>query len=196
MATSRALWPACFPEHISRCAEMHRPAASQDILGFWRTRLRQTKTLRELTLGPRDASKSLDPSPGIPPAARASPKWLEVRRKLASCWRRARFSTTRSAWVRKAERSAPRRLRNREPIVCLCTMASRAGQTRCSSQPPSENTRRGWRLGEGHRVVSPRWSQRPQPPPAAPVGPRLPRVQCPNADCVSSCRPRYGNARP
>ena len=41
----------------------------------------------------------------------------EVGRKLASCWRRARFSTTRSAWVRRAERSAPRRLRNTETIV-------------------------------------------------------------------------------
>jgi hypothetical protein len=28
-------------------------------------------------------------------------------------------------------------------------MASRADQTSCSSPPPSENTRRGWRLGEG-----------------------------------------------
>ena len=41
----------------------------------------------------------------------------EVRRRLANCWRRARFSSARSAWVRKAERSAPRRLRNRSNIV-------------------------------------------------------------------------------
>ena len=39
----------------------------------------------------------------------------EVRWKLASCWRRARFSIARSARLRRAERNAPRRLRNRNP---------------------------------------------------------------------------------
>ena len=33
-------------------------------------------------------------------------------------------------------------------------MASRAGQTSCSSPPPSENTGRRWRLGEGQGEVA------------------------------------------
>jgi hypothetical protein len=40
----------------------------------------------------------------------------DVRRRLASCWRRARFSSTNPARVRRAERSAPRRLMHR-PVM-------------------------------------------------------------------------------
>ena len=42
---------------------------------------------------------------------------LDVRRRLANCWRRARFSSASSARERRAERRAPRRLTIRATIA-------------------------------------------------------------------------------
>jgi hypothetical protein len=49
----------------------------------------------------------------------------DVYRRLASCWRTARFSSASSARVRKAERSAPTRLMNRAAMAGSCMTVGR-----------------------------------------------------------------------
>ena|ERR1019366_861394 len=72
----------------------------------------------------------------------------EVRRRLASCWRRARFSSARSARVRKAERNVLMRLKSRSTIVKQCRESAVTARPTCRSAPPSENGQRGCLPGE------------------------------------------------
>ena len=67
---------------------------------------------------------------------------LELRCNTASCWRRARFSMTRSACGRKPARSARRVLRMRARIASIMHEAK------------DRYPRHGWPIGSCHRRVS------------------------------------------
>src|ERR1035441_5160335 len=72
----------------------------------------------------------------------------EVRRRLASCWRRARFSSANSARVWRAERNVLMRLKSRATIVKQCRESAVTARPTCRSAPPSENGQLGWLPGE------------------------------------------------
>jgi hypothetical protein len=105
------------------------------------------------------------PSPGRRPAARRASLRAgvvaaltdgrsrgrgEERRRVPSCWRRARFSRASSVRVRRAERRVASRFRRRASIGSWRMMALDGCLTYGFLNLPTEKRRRGWRGGEPH----------------------------------------------
>ena len=107
-----------------RCLPLPRPCPP------WRNR-RAMARRDPLCSGPANfAGSDLVERRSSDRAAQDRPGW-SIRRK----------SGTWTEMAPRSARSLPRRLRGSAPAV--------PAKTSCSSPPPSENTRRGWRPGEG-----------------------------------------------